>query len=287
MNDLLTAGLSVVKACEYAGQSRRSFYYRPRARTSRPVDPIVRELVHEYAEKRPSFGYRRIAAMIRREYSIPLNEKKVLRIERLDGLTLPPNKPDPRRRRVSRKGSQLAPVPDMWWSGDITYIWCGRDGWAYLYNIVDCCTMEWIAYVFSPLCRAEEGRECLGKAVLSRFPETGKANGVILWMDNGSQFGARIFIEATKLLGVEVKRSAYDTPEDNGVVESFHSSFKRDYVWTQEFGSFQEAESHIARAFPDYNTVKPQERLGWKTPAEYKMEVKESVASRAPKTVQN
>ena len=287
MSDLIAAGISVVKACEYAGLPRRSWYYEPRPPAPRPVDPVVREMVHEIAEERPSFGYRRLTAMVGREFGVDVNEKKVLRIARLDGLTLPANKPDPRRRRVLRKGAQLAPVPNMWWSGDITYIWCGVDGWAYLYNIVDCCTMEWIAYVFSPLCRAEEARELLGKAILNRFPETGQADGVILWMDNGSQFGARIFVEAAKRLRVEVRRSAYDTPEDNGVVESFHSSFKRDYIWTQEFRSFQEAEARIAWAFPDYNTVKPQERLGWKAPREYYQEVTASVASARPKTVQN
>ncbi len=63
------------------------------------------------------------------------------------------------------------------------------------------------------------------------------------------------------------------TPEDNGVVESFHAGLERDYLRTLVFDSFAEAEAYLAWAREDYNTIKPKQRLRWMTPSEYHEEV--------------
>ncbi|MGB0029252.1 MAG: DDE-type integrase/transposase/recombinase, partial [Nitrososphaeraceae archaeon] len=54
---------------------------------------------------------------------------------------------------------------------DITYIWCGHDGWCYLFSILDCYTREWLAYTFSTQCGTDEAIRTLEMAVLERFPD--------------------------------------------------------------------------------------------------------------------
>jgi len=43
----------------------------------------------------------------------------------------------------------------------------------------------------------------------------------------------------------------YHTPEQNGFVESFHKTLKREYVWSRDFSSHQEAEVAVEEAFID------------------------------------
>ena len=45
-----------------------------------------------------------------------------------------------------------------------------------------------------------------------------------------------------------------NTPEQNGHVESFHKTFKKEYIWPHEFKNYQKAEEVPAAAFADYNT---------------------------------
>jgi putative transposase len=52
-------------------------------------------------------------------------------------------------------------------------------------------------------------------------------------------------------------------------VESFHGRFKKECVWTQEFGSFQDAEKAISEAFIDYNERRPHSSLGYLSPYEF------------------
>ena len=55
------------------------------------------------------------------------------------------------------------------------------------------------------------------------------------------------------MLGIRHEFIWRHTPEQNGHVESFHGTFKREYAWLHEFVRFQDVEVALARAFTDYN----------------------------------
>ena len=73
---------------------------------------------------------------------------------------------------------------------------------------------------------------------LEKHPEA--SDRVTLYSDNGSQYISDAFGESMKVLGIEHRFIAYNTPEQNGYIESFHGRFKREYVWLYDFKSFQE-----------------------------------------------
>jgi len=50
------------------------------------------------------------------------------------------------------------------------------------------------------------------------------------------------FEESVKTLRLDHRFIAYHKPEDDLYVESFHGRFKREYLWTRDFQTFQEAE---------------------------------------------
>ena len=70
-------------------------------------------------------------------------------------------------------------------------------------------------------------------------------------------------------LGLRLEYILYHTPEQNGFVESFHKTLKREYVWSRDFRSHQEAEVAVEEAFTDYNRNRIHSALDYMTPYEY------------------
>ena len=276
MTDVVGKGMAADRACALAGVPRSTHYYAPRPRAPRPFDPGVRAAVLETAEERPSFGYRRITAMVRRRLRHPVNEKRVRRILKAEDLQLPPCVV-PRQRVRKHPGRQITDRPDAAWQLDMKYVWCGRDGWAYLQNVVDTCTAEWLGYVFDKRCGSREANALLDRVVQERFPEACRAPGTRLRVDNGPAYRADAFLDHARALGLDLEHIQVRTPEDNGVIESFHAGLDRDYLGALVFDTFAEAEAFLAWAFEDYNGVKPMRRLRWRTPREYHEEVVKSV----------
>ena len=66
-------------------------------------------------------------------------------------------------------------------------------------------------------------------------------------------YTSHAFMDSMKALEVSLQHIAYRTPEQNGAVEAFHKTLKREYVWPFDFQSYKEAERAIDAAFVDYN----------------------------------
>lgn len=277
MKYLVDRGIPARRACALVGLAKSSYYYEPIPRMPRPVDQEVRRVVLEISEGRPSFGYRRMTAMVKRALARPVNEKAVRRVMRLERLTLDPCVQ--RRGRIPKqRGLQLSIAPDMAYQMDMKYVICGRDGYGYLQSVVDTCTGEWLGYVFSKRPGSKEACEALDRVVMNRFPKTCLAPGTRLRLDNGTQYTAMRFHEHAKNLGFVIEHIQVQTPEDNGMIESFHAGLARDYLDYEDFQTFEEADRFLEKVFIDYNEVKPKKRLGWRTPKEYYQEMTQNAS---------
>ncbi|HPA21229.1 MAG TPA: IS3 family transposase, partial [Verrucomicrobiae bacterium] len=60
-------------ACRYLGLSRATFWYR--ARPPGPRHQRMLERLRELSERHPRYGYRRIAALLRREHSFGVRQQ--------------------------------------------------------------------------------------------------------------------------------------------------------------------------------------------------------------------
>ena len=87
--------------------------------------------------------------------------------------------------------------------------------------------------------------------------------------DNDTQYISRDFKKSMQTLGIRHEFIWRNTPEQNGHVESFHGTLKREYVWPHEFTRFQDAEIVLAKAFVDYNKDRIHSALGYLTPNEF------------------
>lgn len=256
--------LSLRKALGYAGWSRCAYYYEPRRRTINP-DAAVLQKIEDVALERPSFGTRRMAAILSRDLGRPVNRKQVQRIFRILGWIEPSMSKGEIIRALS---NPLLPTrPCELWEGDMTYIWCGVDHWCYLFNVLDVFDRVWIAYAFDTQARSENAIMSVNNALVTcKDIDVSK---LTLRVDNGSQYTSRKFIESMKALGVRVEHIFANTPEQNGHMESFHGKLKREYIWANEFRNYQEAEIALSKAFIDYNEKRPHSSLGYRTPVEF------------------
>lgn len=77
-----------------------------------------------------------------------------------------------------------------------------------------------------------------------------KAPGTELRVDNGSAYASDDFKEAARLLGFNLVFIQPKTPEDNGVVESFHAGLDRDYLSLVAFDRLDDARQKSFRTCP-------------------------------------
>ena len=140
----------------------------------------------------------------------------------------------------------------------------------YLFNVEDVVSREWVSYVFDKYATRENAILNVQKALI-KHPE---AIDVRLRIDRGPQYHSEAFRESMKILGVKQEFIAVNTPEQNGHMESFHRTLKREYVWTRDFQSFQEASEALQEAYIDYNQRRIHSSLGYMTPYEFLARVK-------------
>ena len=76
---MLQKDVSLRKALNYSGLSSSTYYYRSIPRVVAP-DPIMIERVKEIAFKHPTYGTRRIAALLRRKLDTAIDRKRVRRV---------------------------------------------------------------------------------------------------------------------------------------------------------------------------------------------------------------
>ena len=261
---LMQGQLSLRKSLEYSGVSRRQWYYKPRPREI-GLNPGVLDAVLHTGRKRPTYGTRRMAAQIARDTGAAVNRKQIQRIYRKIGYI----QPQKTKNDIVRAGRRLLKpeAPNRLWETDITYVWCGVDGWCYCFNVLDCFTRKWIAYAFDVHATRDVAIDSITNAVAAERPDCSRLR---LRTDNGNQYTSRDFRRAVQALGIGKHEFIWkNTPEQNGHVESFHKTLKKEYIWPHEFANYQEAERIIAEALADYNKERIHSSIGYMTPAEF------------------
>jgi transposase InsO family protein len=238
---MMRRGLSLRKALASVGSSQGAYYYKAKKKSGGLRDPSILSTVRARVEEADVWVEDDGCPPVQ-ELGRPVNRKWVQHAFRVLGWTTPQMTKNQVLRAVSDKIPKPTSINQLWQT-DITYILCGVDGWAYLFNVLDAYSREWVSYVFDPLAKKENAIQAVVKA-LERHPDAAKT--VTLYSDNGPQYTSRAFIESMDALSVKHKFIAYNTPEQDAYVESFHGRFKREYVWPSDFQSFQEADTTIS-----------------------------------------
>ena len=256
-----TTGLN--RALLLCGVSKKAWYYTPRPRNVSP-DPQVQETVQKIGPERPTYGTRRMAAQISRELNRPVNRKAIRRIFRRLGWSEPA-----RTKREIIRANKKPPrpkAPNRFWESDMSYVWCGVDGWGYCFNVIDVFTRQWLAFVLAGRATRHYAIMAVNNAVAAADPYL---PGLTLRVDNGSQYTSREFRSSMAALGITLEYIYVNTPEQNGHIESFHKTLKKEYVWPREFADIREAKEVLLAAFEDYNHRRIHSALKYMTPSEF------------------
>jgi len=230
-------------------------------------------LIHEH----PTYGYRRIWALLRRGIGLAVNRKKVYRIMKIKGWLVHQRTTTPRPRAQGRRS--VASRSNERWAMDITHVDCGRDGWGHLVAVIDCHDREIVGWEFALRGRAKEAERALEEACIARFGTLRVGgNGPVVRSDNGLVFQSRRFRAACRFYRLEQEYITPYSPEQNGLIERFFRSFKEECVWHHRFESYEHARRIIARWIEWYNTRRPHQALGYLSPARYRAQQLKSVA---------
>src|SRR5262249_8219659 len=147
----------------------------------------------------PTYGLRRITAMVRRELRSAVNRKRIHRILKLNGWQIWQK---PLGKRPRAKGwTSRASRPDERWAVDATHIFCGRDGWCHLTAIIDCFDRTIVGWRLSKTGVAKVAAAALEEALRARGIAR-QANELTLRSDNGLVFGAKPFVRIVKHYGL-------------------------------------------------------------------------------------
>ena len=164
-----------------SGISLSEYYYRPRERHIQRLDPSTRARIKDIASERPTYGYRRVWAVLRNQ-STAVKQKTVRKVIKDSNLSLPASK---HRGRTKSRNLFRPQGADQLWETDITYI-PTESGMTYLMCVKDCFTKEWQEYHYSRSCMAGDAIRSVENAVLMAFNGS-VSKGLVLRTDNGPQ----------------------------------------------------------------------------------------------------
>ena len=262
-------GVSERWVCRVLRVARSSVRPHPHETQRAPMmDELLAARIRELIRAHPTFGYRRIGALLRRD-GVRVNLKAVYRICQLKGWFVHQRAATPRPRVQGQRSR--AEQSNTRWAMDLTHIHCGADGWAHLAAIIDCHDREIVGYEFSLRGRAKEAERALEEACIRRFG-TLRLPGVtpVIRSDNGLIFQSRRFRDACKQYRLRQEFITPYTPEQNGMIERFFRSLKEECIWQHNFSSFAEARRVIQHWIRWYNNERPHQALGYKSPAQFR-----------------
>lgn len=252
--------LSMSKLCRWLGMPRRTAYYR-----STKKAPVVQERfagpIKQMIEENPSFGYRTVAHLL------DFNKNTVQRIFQLKHWQVR-KRPVGFRPRVQAKPS-VAAAPNERWATDLCRIWAGRDGWAVLALVIDCCSRELLGWHLSRSGKSKTAEAALEQALITRYGTLGRVSQpFLLRSDNGLVFTSRSYTALVRGYGLRQEFITPHTPEQNRMVERVIRTLKEQCAHRHRFETLQHASRIIGDWISFYNHRRPHQALGMKTPAE-------------------
>ncbi len=240
---------------------------RVRARISEELVAKLEPLI----QKHPTYGYRRLWALLRFQHGHTHNRKAVYRALRLKRWLVHQRTPTSRPRVQCRRSRTTQ--SNLRWAMDVTHIPCGQDGWGHLTAVIDCHDREIIGYEFALRGRAQEAERAIEAACLARFGTLRPVPPTpVLRSDNGLIFQSRRFRQACRDYRLTQEFITPYTPQQNGLIERFFRSLKEECVWQHQFCSFEEARQRIDTWMRWYNKERPHQALQYRSPHQFREE---------------
>ena len=255
----------VTQICEVLDCPRSSIYYEPQEQDDEKLRAAIKRLAGEW----PTYGYRRIREMLRRE-GWTINRKRVRRLMKEMGLqakvkrsrkrTTNSQHPYPRFPNLVQ-GLEIV-RPDQVWVADITYIRL-RNEWVYLAVIMDVFTRAIRGWHLDRSLEQELTLIALEKSLAFGCPE-------IHHSDQGVQYAATVYVTILLSRGVVISMAEVGEPTQNGFAERLIRTIKEEEVDLSEYINYHDAYQRIGQFLEDvYMHKRIHSSIGYLTPSEF------------------
>lgn len=271
------------RICQELKMCRGSLYWKKKSTQAKRVryfkdsDSEVLIEINIILQARPSYGHKRVTAMINKKRKIlkltRFNRKRIYRVMELNGLLL---KKETVLRDHQKTGEIITLHSNTRWCSDGLEIKCFNGEKVYVAFALDCHDREALSYVASKLpLLATDIQNLMIQSVDARF-EGGKTLRDIQWLsDRGSIYRAIDTKDLARNLGLVSCFTAAYSPQSNGMSEAFVGTLKRDYVYTSDCFDAETVLEMLPGWFKDYNEEAPHSGLGMMSPLEYKKQIKQ------------
>ena len=254
-------GVSERKACAVVGQHRST------QRLGIPAPPedeeALRAFLRAFSKERPRWGWRRAAKALRRE-GRHVNNKRVQRLWREEGLRVPYRKRKKPLRGIGTRVGAMSPIaPNALWALDFQFDTTEDNRTIKLLNVIDEFTRECPAIVVERSIDADRVVATLDRLVVER--------GVpgFVRFDNGPEFIAYAVADWCRFNGVGAVFIDPGSPWQNAWIESFNGRLRDELLNAWRFDSLLEAKVLIEDWRIDYNLNRPHSAHGDLTPSEF------------------
>ncbi|MDC8768178.1 IS3 family transposase [Escherichia coli] len=272
-------GVSFVSRCLRVSRAqlhvilRRADDWKDGRRSRHTDDTDVLRRIHHVIGELPTYGYRRVWALLRRQTELDgmpaINAKRIYRIMRQNALLLERKTAVPPSKRA-HTGRVAVKESNQRWCSDGFEFRCDNGEKLRVTFALDCCDREALHWaVTTGGFNSETVQDVMLGAVERRFGNELPASPVEWLTDNGSCYRANETRQFARMLGLEPKSTAVRSPESNGIAESFVKTIKRDYISIIPKPDGLTAAKNLAEAFEHYNEWHPHSALGYRSPREY------------------
>ncbi len=287
VNRYISKGMKAIKAAQIAGFSRSGYYYmsngrrpgkKPTRFTMKEDGTVVENSVVVKSVKEiisPDFidyGYEKVTVELHKNKYI-INRKKVYRLMKENHL-LNPKRITPNQLKNYVKYSQPYPSqPFEMLEIDIKYIYIRGDRRnAYLITILDVFTRNALVWSLAYTMKSRQVVQLIDQLILNYLqPENVLKRHILVTIrsDNGSQFVAKTVREHLKENQIFQEFIKPATPQQNGYVESFHSTVEKLVCRKFEFESMAHAQRTFQNFYETYNKKRMLKCLLFKSPNEF------------------
>ncbi len=243
----------------------------------------VRSAIQEIAiEHRRRYGYRRIAAELRRRGML-LNHKRVARMMREDNLlavqpkafVVTTNSRHELEVYLNLAGRMKLTGVNQLWVADITYIRLHRE-FVYLAVILDGFSRKVVGWELGRTLAARLVIAALEKALAARKPSP----GLVPHSDRGVQYACDEYVRILNGRGMIPSMSRPANPYDNARCESFMKTLKREEIYAGQYQDLDELRRNIEAFIEEYyNRQRLHSALGYRPPEEFEASIDEGAVS--------
>ena len=259
---------------EIASLARSTYYYHKRNKINKDDSKIVKAIKDICLRHKLRYGYRRVTILLKRDYEMIVNHKKVLRIMKEQGLLSKVRK----KKYKSYKGEVgviadnvlernfIASSLNEKWVSDITQFRV-KGKKIYLSPIMDLYNREIISYTVSESPNVPLVMEMLEKAISKQD----NIEKLIIHTDQGVQYQSKRYAKFLCDNGIIQSMSRKGNCYDNAVIENYFGILKSEFFYTEEFESIEDFKIKLSEYIKYYNEERISTKLKGMTPTEVRI----------------